>query len=567
MADFEIRHSSASDRLAKVAALPAGMFGTTSDELELFAGSLLSPIGVAVTSPQAPKSGLDVRRLFGVASQGQQDTYTDVSSVVQDASGIKLSPKAHGSPGTDIVTTGYVLPYELADGGTMVIEAVGTYKCGSIMPRILAKLKIGSSYVSPQYEAMMGSTGATAAPTDITVNVADAFEWSYLTCGLNALAGYEALHISAANLTPGEFQWRLTMKVHALGRWAKWSRWDDDASPWLTATGYTAGQYRTNSAGRTWLCTANHTSGASTEPGVGASYTTVWAAASANCWVEATLEWGALQSNSGARMGEPYSYNNPLGKKVLQWSPFVQRDTGTPANGTVRGAIYSHLGKLWLCHAASNSGAQLIAASVTNWADATAYVFNDVREHGGAYYRCIAGHTSVLANDEPGVAANWTLYWIRIYYNADTVTHMLTEEAPGVGLHHAEFFVPAVSRATISGFAAVDWTVGNEIQLELGGPQQVDLGTVFAAYGATTVYAPESGTCSAAGVNYSAKAHMYASAWPRLVAGVETALTTAAPPDARYWRALPTTLRDEMRMQHVHGYLYGRRNGVAERRV
>jgi hypothetical protein len=210
---------------------------------------------------------------------------------------------------------------------------------------------------------------------------------------------------------------------------------------------------------------------------------------------------------------------------------------------------------------------------VTDWVTATAYVWGNVRESSaGGYYKCITGHTSSAAGagaglNEPGVGDDWALFWVRVYYNADVAIQMLTEEAPGCGVHWAEFFVPAVNTATFSGFSTVDWTIGNEIQLELGGPQQVDLGTVFAAYNATGAYAPEFGTCSAAGVNYSAKAHMYAAAWPRLVAGVETALTTAAPPDARYWRALPTTLRDEMRMQHVHGYIYGRRNGVAERRV
>jgi len=540
VADYEIRHSAASDRLLKLASLPAGNLGSTSDEHELFVGSLDTPRGRAVTHPSVARAGADVRRLFGVASQGQYDTWTDVSSVAQDASGMVMSPKPAGSPGTDIVTTGYVLPYELADGGTMVVEAVGTYKCGSINPKILAGIKIGGSYVAPQYEGMMNATGATAAPVDISGVTASRFEWSAITCGLNALGGYEALHVSAANLTPGEFQWRLTVKIHALGRWAKWQRGDDDS-----------------------------------------------ATKDRNCWVEATLEWGALQYNGGARIGEPAAYNNPLGQRTLQYSAFVQRNTATPANGTVRGAVYTHLGTQWLCHAASDRGAQLLAASVTDWVTATAYVWGDIRESsGGGFYRCITGHTSSAAGagaglNEPGIGDDWALFWVRIYYNADVAAQMHTEDAPGVGLHWREFFVPAVSRATISGFATVDWTVGNEVQVELGGPQQEDHGNSWLTYANNVAYTAEAGVSPftvgdrgvvAGGVVYSPKTYLYVASWPRMMAGVNTALWTAAPtgasPDSeRAWRALPTTLRDDMRMQHIHGYLFGRRNGVAERRL
>lgn len=477
---YEVRHSSADDRLLKPSPLPAGHLGSTSDEYELFVGSPDTAIGRAVTHPQAPKSGLDVRRLFGAASQGQQNTWTDVSAVAQDASGMVLSPKPSGSPGTDVITTGYVLPYELADGGTITIEAVGTYKCGSLTPRILANLKIGGSYVVPQYEVT--APASSAAPTDIpgASGITTAFEWSSLTCGLNALGGYEALFAGATNLTKGEFQWRLTMKVHALGRWAKWQRGDEDSA------------------------TKDRT-----------------------CWVEATLEWGALQYNAGARIGEPYGYYFPTSTSTTQYNAYMP-------SGVARGNVYSFMGQQWLCH----------ASSTTTALDAT-------------------------ADPDELVPAIWT--------------SMLADEAPGMGVHWKELFVPLVSKATISGFAAVDWTIGNELQLELGGPQQVDLGTTFTAYNAATLYLPEFGNCSDGGFNWAAKTMVLSSTFPRFAydAGTGTSLsdTTGITPTftdnptgatgtaERCWRKLPSTLRDEMRMQHVHGYLYGRRNGVAERRV
>jgi hypothetical protein len=581
MPDYEIKHSTAVDRATIPTRLAAGHLGSTSDEYEAFIGSADTLFGLPVTSPQAPKSGLDVRRLFGVASQGQQDTYTDVDSVVQDASGIKLSPKPHLSPGTDVVTTGYIMPYELADGGGITIEAVGTFKCGSILPRFLAKLKIGGLYVTPQYEVYDPANATPSLPVDVAGTVANAFEWSSLTCGLNALGGYEALNVAAANLTQGEFQWRLTLRVHALGRWAKWPTGNDVAPAWSVASvSYVAGRTVSN-GGSIWECIATHVSAAGTEPGVGASWATVWRALPArNCWVEATLEWGALQANGGARMGEAFGYYNPTASRNVQYQASL------PA-GTVRGTVYSFMGQRWLCHAASATTALLTAATVPAWADATAYVYGDIVENTGvAFYRCIVGHTSDLGGglNEPGAGTDTTAYWELLStdataYNDKVWTQMLAEEAPGMGIHWREFFVPLVSKATISGFATVDWTAGNEIQLELGGPQQVDLGTSFAAY-TTTVYLAEGAGITPAvpdGTVWAPKTTFYVTTFPHFVAGVSdvTGVTpsfTEAPDAAtalrdRLWRQLPTTLRDEMRMQHVHGYLYGRRNGVAERRV
>lgn len=517
---YEVKTGTAADRKLIPSALPEGHLGWSSDELEHFIGSSTSPFGRVATPPDPPRYGLDSRRLWVASSQGQQNTWTDVGSVAQDASGMVLSPKPHGSAGTDIVATGYIGPYELADGGEVVITACGTYKCGSILPRILAKLSIGGTYVAPQYEAMMVyPRGNTAAPFDILVNIADCFEWSSNTIGANALAGYEALYVDAANLTKGEFQWNLTMRLRALGRYAKWQRGDDDS-----------------------------------------------ATKDRNVWVEATLEWGALQYNAGGRIGVPFGFANPLGQRTLQYNAFVQNDTSTPANGTLRGSIYSFLGTQWLCHAASGTGALIVGASA--WTNGVDYVYGDIVSNGGSTYRCVYGHTAGTGVDEPGVDAGAAIKWVQVYYDPEVWPQMLSEEAPGMGVHWREFFVPAVQRATISGFATMDNTVGNQVQLELGGPQQVDPGvTTFSAYGATTSYTPEAGVVEAAGVKYASKAYAYTAAWPRMVAGVQTALTTAAPPDARYWRALPTTLRDEMRVQTTQAYLFGRRNGVTERRV
>jgi len=48
------------------------------------------------------------------------------------------------------------------------------------------------------------------------------------------------------------------------------------AITWITATAYTANNQSVTHGGHVFVCTSNHTAGASTEPGVGASWATVW---------------------------------------------------------------------------------------------------------------------------------------------------------------------------------------------------------------------------------------------------------------------------------------------------
>lgn len=48
------------------------------------------------------------------------------------------------------------------------------------------------------------------------------------------------------------------------------------ATKWVTATAYTANIQSVTHGGHVFVCTSNHTSGASTEPGTGASWATVW---------------------------------------------------------------------------------------------------------------------------------------------------------------------------------------------------------------------------------------------------------------------------------------------------
>lgn len=459
MSEYEIRVGTTDDRRLRPGALGPLRemhLGLDREQREVYVGTNRAVLGEALVPPLVGRTGHDVRRLWQVASQGQ----VNVWNTTRDGSGLYLTPRAAGSPGTDVLTTGVIGAGELADGGEVVITAVGTYKCGSALPRILAKLKIGGSYVVPQYEGTLPGVGVV----DVSSLTADCFEWSSRNCGLNALGGYEALWATATNIPQGEFQWRLTMRIHALGYQSKWDRGDQDNT--------------TNLRDRT-------------------------------CWVDATLEWGAFMASAGGRVNPWIGYDRA-------WAT-LNGDYNCTTLSTTRGVFYCFGGQMWLCHAGSAT-------------------------------------TAVTAGSPPTFdAADWAT--------------MLAEEAPGMGTHWREFWVPAVSKAHICGLASVAWRSENEIQLEMGGPQQMDVATVASAYGATTAYQAEVNTVLDSGTTYVAKTNMYNSGYPHIEAGVHVAQPTGAPPDARYWRALPATRADEMRVQTVSGYVFGRSPGVMERRT
>lgn len=507
--------------------------GSTSDEHILYVGDLATKLGYPTTFPQVPLHGQDVRRMWQVASMGQADSWTNEAGTLLDGSGMLLSPKSAAA--CDPVARGYIQPYELADGGTILMESYGTYKCGSLSPKIAAKLKVGQRggtpvdyYIYPDYGIDVPSTSVPGFDVASGV-VSQSFDWSYPTLGTNALAGYEALSSLRTNTPAGQFSWRLTTKLRSLGRYAKHETYDEDLVDWATATGYTAGTSVVRNADlmdRAYICTTSHTSGASTKPGTGASWTSNWREITGNVAVEMTLEWGALHYNPG----EVFNFNNPFSENSTQYSVFWNNAGGAVIPGVKRGVVYAFLGQQWLCHAPS------------------------------------------LTNATSGAKGTWAT-------TRNNVVDMLAEQAPGVGAYWKEFFVPLVSHKTFTAFGFIDHTVGNEITLELGGPTYVAPTTSISAYSATTDYNAEVSVASDGGNDYVCKATIDYNAtaananFPRMDAGAEVSVMTAAPTASvsgsisghRFWRLLATNLGDRydtMRLMSTQAYLYGGRVGA-----
>ncbi|WAX93205.1 sialate O-acetylesterase [Aminobacter sp. NyZ550] len=96
--------------------------------------------------------------------------------------------------------------------------------------------------------------------------------------------------------------------------------WD---GPWVTATAYTANQAVSRN-GASYVCTANHAAGAANEPGVGASWATVWdlmaAKGDAGSSIVGTPIVILVSGQSNPALEVAHSWTVPSNLKIWDWS-------------------------------------------------------------------------------------------------------------------------------------------------------------------------------------------------------------------------------------------------------
>lgn len=158
------------------------------------------------------------------------------------------------------------------------------------------------------------------------------------------------------------------------------SPWDGWQGAWLTATAYVSNDAVDND-GASYICTADHTSGASTEPGTGASWASYWdvLAEKGDTGTAATISVGTVTTGAA---GSSASVTNVGTSSAAVFNFAIPRgDTGDAWDG-------------W-------QGA---------WLTATAYALNDAVENDGSSYICTQAHTSGAAS-EPGTGGSWASYW------------------------------------------------------------------------------------------------------------------------------------------------------------
>ncbi|MHB9110746.1 MAG: hypothetical protein ACYDCO_27145 [Armatimonadota bacterium] len=187
---------------------------------------------------------------------------------------------------------------------------------------------------------------------------------------------------------------------------------------WVTGTAYVAGD-GVNRLGSSFYCKLDHTAGAANEPGVGASWTTYWS-------------YIAQKGTDGA-----------AGRTVLSGS-------GAPAGGTGTNGDFYIDTTAWQIYGPKAAGAwgagtNIVGTGVDGadgkgfnlrgaWLTATAYATAtdyDVVTNNGSAYACIVGHTSGTDSDEPGVGANWGTYWQLLVVSAGGISIVTTVGDPG----------------------------------------------------------------------------------------------------------------------------------------
>jgi len=103
-----------------------------------------------------------------------------------------------------------------------------------------------------------------------------------------------------------------------------------------------------------------------------------------------------------------------------------------------------------------------ITTSASAWADSTAYIIGDLVIHSAVTYYCIQAHTSVEANDEPGVGTNEADFWTEMtgtifemptpYATADLPTLQIKQSADVITIDHPSFDPRELARTSDTGW-------------------------------------------------------------------------------------------------------------------
>jgi hypothetical protein len=163
---------------------------------------------------------------------------------------------------------------------------------------------------------------------------------------------------------------------------------------WVSATDYIISD-AVEHLGASYLCIADHTAGAASEPGVGGTWTSSWDL------LAAKGDSGTDGADGAAGATGPQGLDGAAGADGLDG-----------ASG-----------------AAGADGDSFVWQS--DWATATGYILNDLVAHQGSSYIAIAVHTSGAAS-EPGIGGNWASSWDLLAEKADLSSQSTLGSGPVV---------------------------------------------------------------------------------------------------------------------------------------
>lgn len=242
-------------------------------------------------------------------------------------------------------------------------------------------------------------------------------------------------HTSGASTQPGVgADWALKWRTVLVGA----------PTAWITSTAYVANDCR-RSGSILYTCKVNHTSGASTQPGVGADWKTYWAKYGSNTYTDkladadlADYPYVSLEESERYNFVPPCRYIRTFkGSLILGGSdPYsegrVSIETSTktkvkfhacPDIRAVDVGAQLTIGTDPVIHTITDwdpvkneltitpEAATASPDITTLWLTNTAYTAGDDRlGSDGFVYNCLVGHTSG-ATTEPGVGVDWETYW------------------------------------------------------------------------------------------------------------------------------------------------------------
>lgn len=183
---------------------------------------------------------------------------------------------------------------------------------------------------------------------------------------------------------------------------------------WITATGYFVDDAVEND-GSSYICIDDHTSGASTEPGTGASWETVWNLMALKGEDGIIGVDGATGATGPSGSAGAAGATGATGTAGANGATGATGTTGSAGAAGATGATGAGVtGATGVQGATGADGATGATGTQYNWEGAwttsTTYEVNDCVENDGSGYVCIGDHTSG-STTEPGVGASWEDEW------------------------------------------------------------------------------------------------------------------------------------------------------------
>lgn len=227
-----------------------------------------SESSASTSASSASTSATSAATSASSASTSETNAATSETNASASATGAASSASAASTSETNAAASASSASTSATNAATSETNAAASASAAST-----SETNAGTSETNAAASAAAASTSETNAATSETnaassASAASTSATNAATSETNAASSASAASTSATNAATSETNAAASAAAAEVAK-IEWQ------GAWLTATAYAANDAVENN-GASYICTSGHTSGASTEPGTGASWATVW---------------------------------------------------------------------------------------------------------------------------------------------------------------------------------------------------------------------------------------------------------------------------------------------------